>query len=144
MQRARREGGFAYAWGSLGYLLSRHALELITSVWTLHEMPALAASDYLEDMAVANALSHRCVYAPVRLVFPGTEHWEDGPSVWDEVYKWPNDQTEETRSCVLRYQNERAQYDMEHGNRRSRRQSGRCAPCNGRVGTDDACWDCST
>jgi hypothetical protein len=63
-------GGATYADGGSGYFLSRHAMELATSVWQVEEMEDLAHFNAYEDGAVADALRHRCV-APQLFSAPG-------------------------------------------------------------------------
>ena len=48
------------------YILSRHALEAVASVWGMHDMDALAAAECgAEDVTVGRALMNRCIYATV-------------------------------------------------------------------------------
>jgi hypothetical protein len=65
------------AWhrGDAGYLLSRHAIEMATSVWRIGEVETgdLYRADAFEDVALSRALHHRCI-APESVQLPGVSH----------------------------------------------------------------------
>jgi len=61
---------FTYVQGGKGmYILSRHAMQLIASVWPLDSMGNLSIAECAEDVTIAKALSHRCV-EPQEFDFP--------------------------------------------------------------------------